>query len=142
MINDPNQAMAASMAEVVRRLETLERRSDYTETWHMVGAAGEPAFQNSWANFAGGYQPLRFRKERGRVFIEGVIKSGGSNTICFTLPVGYRPSLSLQRPARVLNTIDHTGLHDVKPDGTVTVGNLTGTGTVTVSSFGYDFTID
>lgn len=61
------------------------------EDWHYVGATDEPAFQNSWANVSG-LPKLAFRlREAGVVDIQGAI-SGGSSTVVFTLPEGYRPS--------------------------------------------------
>jgi len=58
------------------------------EAWRVVGAAGQPAFQNSWANYGSGYTSARFKKDiTNTVFIEGLVNSG-SGTI-FTLPSGY-----------------------------------------------------
>ncbi len=59
------------------------------EGWRVVGAAGEPAFQNSWVNYGSGYTQARFKKDKeNTVFVEGLVKNG-SSTI-FTLPAGYR----------------------------------------------------
>ncbi len=58
-------------------------------SWRVVGAAGQPAFQNSWTNYSSGYTPARFKKDvTNTVFVEGLVKNG-SGTI-FTLPDGYR----------------------------------------------------
>lgn len=76
---------------------TLRRRRPglvypVNEDWHYVGEAGEPAFQNSWAN-AGVDMNLAFRmRETGIIDIQGDIDSGTSLAVIFTLPVGYRPS--------------------------------------------------
>lgn len=113
------------------------------DTWHIVGDAGEPAFQNSWTNFAGGYQSLRFRKEGGRVFIEAVIKNGNpANAVAFILPAGYRPIAFRQWPARFQNTVDTVGTVDVSPTGDVKPSPLTGTGNPNAVSFGIDFAVD
>lgn len=62
------------------------------EDWHYVGEAGEPAFENSWANSGGGLISLAFRiREAGIVDIYGVVE-GGTDLTVFTLPTGYRPS--------------------------------------------------
>jgi hypothetical protein len=64
------------------------------DTWHQVGAAGEPAFQNSWSNFDAA-RPVKFRKyPDGTVRFTGVIKGTTSGTVGFTLPAGYRPPVS------------------------------------------------
>jgi hypothetical protein len=81
---------AAQYANLELRLKRLEQ--GLPENMHFVGAAGEPAFQNSWVNYD--TSPGRsafFYRDRGRVYLGGVIKTGASNTVAFTLPVGYRP---------------------------------------------------
>lgn len=61
-------------------------------SWHNVGGAGEPAFQNSWANYGSGYAAAAFRKDaNGFVHVKGVVSGGANNTVIFTLPAGYRP---------------------------------------------------
>ena len=62
--------------------------------WHDVGGAGEPVFTNSWVNYdTSTYHAAGFCKDvLGFVHVRGLIKSGASTSIAFTLPVGYRPS--------------------------------------------------
>lgn len=63
------------------------------EAVHTVGVAGEPAFENGWTNFGGGFEGARFWKDpEGVVHVEGLIKSGTVTSTMFTLPVGYRPA--------------------------------------------------
>lgn len=67
------------------------------EGWHTVGAAGEPAFVGTWVNFSGTEQAARFRRDPlGHVLLSGVVKLGTMNTTVFTLPVGYRPPLTVR----------------------------------------------
>lgn len=63
------------------------------DSWHLIGATGEPAFQNSWANSAGASNPAAgFRKfPDGRVRLNGMMFGGASGSVAFTLPIGYRP---------------------------------------------------
>lgn len=64
------------------------------EDWHYVGEAGEPAFQNSWANL-GSSNKLAFRiREAGVVDVQGIITPGTLGATIFTLPDGYRPTSS------------------------------------------------
>jgi hypothetical protein len=49
------------------------------------------AFANSWVNFDAD-RPAAFYRDRGRVFLTGIVKSGTLNTVAFTLPAGYRPA--------------------------------------------------
>lgn len=73
-------------------------------TLHYVGDSGEPAFNTTWS------QPtsttsvkLVYGKRRdGRVFVEGSADRtgvGASETLIFTLPVGYRPTGLIHFPA-------------------------------------------
>jgi hypothetical protein len=63
------------------------------ESWHAVGGAGEPAFENGWENFGSDLAVAAFRKlPTGMVTIKGLVKNGTANTTIFTLPAGYRPS--------------------------------------------------
>ena len=67
------------------------------DPWHVVGAAGEPAFENGWVNYGSGFAPAAFRKSPdGRVHIRGLVVGGATNSNIFTLPAGYWP------PAQVL----------------------------------------
>lgn len=63
-------------------------------TWHNVGDVGEPAFQNSWANYdTANYSRARFTKGvQDLVYLTGLIKSGTVPAVIFTLPTGYRPT--------------------------------------------------
>lgn len=66
-----------------------------SDPWHYVGATGEPAFLNSWANYGYEYSPACFRKIDGWVILQGMIKSGSIGANAFTLPAGYRPTSKL-----------------------------------------------
>lgn len=75
---------------------------DPVEGTHLVGAAGEPAFQGNWSNEGGVYRPAGFYKDRGRVYISGIVRPAGgppspapTSTLVFVLPVGYRPADSV-----------------------------------------------
>ena len=62
-----------------------------------IGAAGSPAFTNSWVNFGAGHETAAYRIEpSGIVRFKGRIKSGTINTAAFTLPAGYRPAQALR----------------------------------------------
>ena len=68
------------------------RASDTPEGWHVVGGAGEPAFQNAWVNF-GASGVMSFRRDQlGRIHLAGIVKSGALPGAIFTLPAGYRPA--------------------------------------------------
>jgi hypothetical protein len=100
------------------------------DPWHLVGAASEPAFQNSWTNFGGVYHTCAFRKyPSGRVGLTGMIKGGAHNTVVFTLPVGYRPPSTLAFAAVATGGISYVY---VAADGTVIAQN-TGSSNITTS---------
>mgnify|MGYP003404322954 FL=1 len=74
------------------------------EAWHYVGEAGEPAFENSWANASTGLPKLAFRiREVGVVDIQGTVDGGASGASVFTLPEGYRPSALCYLPMSTLD---------------------------------------
>jgi len=60
---------------------------------HYIGDYGEPAFQNSWYNYAFDWAgPLGFRKDaEGFVWIRGFVYNGTPTSVIFVLPYGYRP---------------------------------------------------
>ena len=70
---------------------TIPAAVEAVEAWHYVGAAGEPAFMTGKSNFGSGYAPMRFRKDRGNVFVEGVVYDATGHVGLFALPLGYRP---------------------------------------------------
>jgi hypothetical protein len=76
-------------------IRTLQNKvTVYRDHWHYVDSAGEPAFENSWVNYPTEI-PLRFKKLMdGRVHVQGTVKDGVGTTV-FTLPVGYRPSVTI-----------------------------------------------
>jgi len=98
-------------------LQTLTwRQVAPIEAWHLVGAGGQPAFQNSWVNYDAAQVPAQFMRDPfGFVHIEGIVKNGTSSTaVIFTLPPGYRP-LFRQRFSWISNnlwaygSVDSTG---------------------------------
>lgn len=67
--------------------------SETDTTWHYVGEAGEPAFENSWATVSGSDLPrtgFRFR-EAGVVDLSLFVDGGSASTV-FTIPADYWPS--------------------------------------------------
>lgn len=81
------------LIQLVPWLAKLWRTLGQVEEWHEVGSSGEPAFENGWVNYAGA--AAFYKDPWGVVHIKGLIKTGTSGTVCFTLPEGYRPSESL-----------------------------------------------
>jgi hypothetical protein len=63
------------------------------ESTRLVGASGQPTFQNGWINFGGGFAAAGFYKDPlSRVHLQGVITSGTAGSTAFTLPSGYIPT--------------------------------------------------
>lgn len=87
------------------------------DSWHQVGGSGEPAFQGTWVAFNS--DGLWFIKDAcGTVHISGRVKSGTINTVCFTLPVGYRPFKEIHMSAETSAAIGEVHVHingDVEP---------------------------
>lgn len=99
-----------------QRLQLLEARDRELEQyisdgdWINVGDANAPAFNSPWVNVTGFV--TRFRKGAGRVTIEGYVKSANPSLV-FTLPVGFRPSQTVSRPARFTATTGGNGVGSV-----------------------------
>jgi hypothetical protein len=73
-----------------------------SEPVHVVGSAGEPAFQNNYTNYGSGFSTAGFYKDSTRiVHLRGTLKklSGTFDAAAFTLPAGYRPPQILYMPA-------------------------------------------
>jgi hypothetical protein len=64
------------------------------ESWHVVGAPGEPQFENGWEDFPSSaqFEDVAFYKDHeGVVHLKGRAV-GGSSHRYFTLPPGFRPA--------------------------------------------------
>jgi len=60
-----------------------------------TSVTGGVGFQNSWVDW-GSLQIAQYRKHiDGMIQVRGVVKSGTSGSVIFTLPTGYRPPLIL-----------------------------------------------
>lgn len=113
------------------RLVVLERAATQApapiDPWHVVGAAGEPAFGTGWSNqYAPGSGPqTRFRKmPSGLVLLAGSAQSTGAGATVLTLPVGYRPSAQGSWPHAFWNgSARITGIISVQTDGQIRVWN-------------------
>lgn len=95
VVNIPAGGIAATDVQAaINELDT-EKAAIAQEAWHLIGAGGEPAFQNAWVNFGGAYETAGFFKDTlGRVHLKGLVKDGVIGAAIFTLPAGYRPPLS------------------------------------------------
>mgnify|MGYP003587150841 CR=1 FL=1 len=118
--------------------------TDFTvpESWLPVAARGDagyrtvtgelidwwrtPAsFLNGWTDFGGVLSPSAYRRDGSTVRLRGVLKggtvhpSGGSNTVMWTLPAGYRPEVRLMFAvgSAITGTGDAYGRVDVDVGG-------------------------
>lgn len=119
-----------SMTDVDARLRAIQGNFEAvhrTEPWRVVGASGQPAFENGWQNYhlGSGFQVARFFKDGfGVVHLEGLVNRGVSamtaNTVIFTLPSGCRPDGTLLFAANAAggSGMTHTRV-DVFSSGTV-----------------------
>lgn len=117
--------LASELKSLNDRVYALERRGMYPpavvdSAWNVIGASGQPAFQNSWANFpTGGWPSMAFfRDSEGWVHLRGLVTGGVNGTTICTLPVGYRPAFPYN-----FNIVgsDTFAFGEVRPDGTVLV---------------------
>jgi hypothetical protein len=87
-----DSAKTASTASTANTLSPLEPT-------HLVGASGEPGFENGSFNFPGegglSFNSVGFYKDHeGIVHLQGIAKAGKGPTVTsvFTLPPGFRPA--------------------------------------------------
>lgn len=87
-----------------------------------IGTSGEPAFQNSWANYGTPYLNACFYKDNSQVVhLAGMIKSGVVGDTAFTLPSGYLPGGQLSYSTIAGNGISRI---DVLTSGNVQIINV------------------
>ena len=89
---------------------------------HEIGETGQPAFQNDWDN-AVGVSNAAFYHYGPFVFIDCTVVGGDSVTVAFTLPAGYRPAATVNRPISCTDTGTSfsTGFVVIGTDGTVSL---------------------
>jgi hypothetical protein len=105
------------------------------QLFHVVGKPGEPVFKNTWANHAGGYQPVGFWIDAlGVVHLRGMLASGTVNSPAFTLPPGFRPVAP--EPFPTVSNLGATRI-DITANGDVTP--VTGSGNTFVALSGISF---
>jgi hypothetical protein len=94
LVQNATHAAGADTAKTATSATTAQSLAA-PEAFRLVGAAGQPQFQNSWMNnptTTFGY-PAGFYKDReGIVHLRGRIVGGSGNNIIFRLPPGYRPA--------------------------------------------------
>lgn len=106
------------------------------DPWHTVGDPGEPTFNAGYTHADAVTQPAQFRLAFGVVWMRGLV--GGPVGNAFTLPVGYRPSVSGGTAVRI-NGSGH-GQVDVSVAGVVSFGVKTG-GTPTLWGLDFAFSV-
>ena len=83
----------ADWVMVVRR--NTDTDSYYWADGKETGVWVAPSLTNSWVNYGSGYQVARYKREGGRVYCEGLIKSGNTSASWFVFPAGFRPAATL-----------------------------------------------
>lgn len=113
--------------------------ADATE-WHSVGAAGEPAFENSWVNdTASGWQVTQFRRVGDTVEVRGAVESGTATSTIFTLPVGFRPPDEVGHIQQ--STATGAATTQVAPSGAVSVSGYIGAGSNSNVNLNFRFSV-
>lgn len=86
-------------------VSSLIRQLQGEKDWHEVGAAGEPAFQNSWVNLGGISETMAFRFLTPRTFaLKGGATGGIAGAAMFTLPSAYWPAKDRKIGSAVVDT--------------------------------------
>lgn len=98
-----------------------------TESPHIVGAPGEPAFNAPWTQMDVGVNPrlARFwRTPDGIVHLAGCVKNGNSGTTAFTLPPAYAPAFQSSDVTYAVYAGTVSGYVQIGPTGIVIVGGV------------------
>ena len=101
------------------------------EDWHEVGAANEPAFQNSWANAGGANDETAAFRLQGvnNLHIKGLV-SGGTitdGTVLFTLPEKYWPEKTLKVASMyVQGSSENSYQIELQTDGDLVIYGVSG----------------
>jgi len=109
-----------------------------------IGDSGQPAFENSWANWAaGGLGVAGYWKDPlGFIHLKGAIKSGTISTTAFTLPPGYRPpEYKVFAAIKVDAGVTSLARVDVNTDGTVVPQTAPATGYITLDQINFRLTV-
>lgn len=94
------------------------------EAVHVIGAPGQPAFENGCTNFGGGFQTGGFYKDPfGVVHLLGYLTGCAEGSSVFTLPAGFRPTAG--HIWAVHKTDTTVGTVRVLPSGEVAVFSAT-----------------
>lgn len=104
--------------------EAVTKPKTDLDTWHVVGAVGEPAYQNSWRVYYSGEwgSPAFYKDAMGFVHLRGLAQKTSPITgIIFTLPAGYRPATVSS--GHIFGCLSGAGIArvDVLPGGNVAV---------------------
>jgi hypothetical protein len=102
--------------------------ADLEGVWRVIGAAGNPAFLNSFTNFGAPYSTAAYMRKDGIVHLRGLVThpSNRSQDI-FTLPAGYRPAMVTHIATMCQGTSGDTSGINVNDTGAVH-GRPTGAG--------------
>lgn len=86
----------SSLYSLYEKLKSLEPDPG-DAVWHWLDEEGEPILNSRVTNYGSPYLPGRFRRDKGVVRLEGLLKYDGGPTDVnlFTLPEGFRPPMDI-----------------------------------------------
>ena len=92
------------------------------------------SFTNGWTQYS--TFTVKYRLIGQEVQVEGVLSPGSSATAAFTLPAGFRPTDTLNRPSQGAGTGVNLGIN-ISPAGVITPSWTSGTPTVVTLVFSF-----
>lgn len=102
------------------------RLTDFGEPWHYIDATGEPAFENSWDNFAAGTDPeAGFRLDGAHGQLKGKVAGGSSGTVAFTLPEALWPPEPVNVPVVANGGFGYVTIDETNGEVTITAADVT-----------------
>ncbi len=117
--------------------------------WHIVGAAGEPAFGSAWESNGGGWSAVSFQKDAaGWVRFRGMAKAktsylwGDSTGVIFTLPLAFRPNAASRFGLPTYDPVSGSSVQFLDIDAAGLVRLSYGTNPATLGSAGTTMPLD
>lgn len=115
--------LTAGVTEALQRVSVVEQKKAEKDAPPKAPKWIFPTLLNGWVLSSNGVFPAQYSKDdNGIVYINGIVNGGATDTIIFTLPIGFRPKTT-HRISAVMNsgTIYSVAIMDIKPNGNVSV---------------------
>lgn len=115
--------LTAGVTEALQRMSVVEQKKAEKDAPPKMPEWIFPTLLNGWVlSSNGGFPTQYFKDDNGIVYINGIVNGGATDTIIFTLPIGFRPKTT-HRISVVMNsgTVYSVAIMDIRPNGNISV---------------------